>query len=62
MKHSPLGCSVSKSPNLLRNTFSVEMYGEFLKMKKKLRNSKLNQTLVDTVHEEDKEEKIKVEG
>ncbi len=38
MKHSPIGCSVSKSPNLLRNTFSVEMYGEFLKLKNKSKN------------------------
>ena len=34
MKHSPVGAASSKSPNLLRNTFSVEMYGEFLKYKK----------------------------
>ena len=28
-KFSPQGASSSKSPNLLKNTFSVEMYGEF---------------------------------
>ncbi|CDW72235.1 UNKNOWN [Stylonychia lemnae] len=33
LKHSPIGASNSKSPNLLRNTFSVEMYAEFLKFK-----------------------------
>ena len=28
-KFSPQGASQSKSPNLLRNTFNIEMYAEF---------------------------------
>jgi hypothetical protein len=34
VKYSPTGASFSKSPSLLKNTFSVEMYGEFQRARK----------------------------
>jgi hypothetical protein len=37
---SPVGASSSKSGNLLRNTFSMEVYQEFLKFKTDKANQK----------------------
>ena len=38
---SPAGCSQSKSFNLLKNTFSLEVYNEFLKWKVAEKNRKV---------------------
>jgi len=35
-KHSPVGCAASKSPFLLKNTFSYDMYKEFLRQQQTL--------------------------
>jgi hypothetical protein len=40
-----LGASNSKSPHLLRNTFSIELYEEFLKFQKSHKNQKKEQQL-----------------
>jgi hypothetical protein len=37
---SPVGAAASKNNNLLRNTFSLEVYQEFLKFKKHEREKK----------------------
>ncbi|TNV84874.1 hypothetical protein FGO68_gene1032 [Halteria grandinella] len=51
-KFSPIGASNSKSPNLLRNTFSVEMYSEFQRSKAAQIRQEANKPIIEVAEED----------